>query len=198
MTGKSFEELFRQYYPALVTYLAREFRLADVAEDLVQTIFTQLWAKRDKFNSAHLEHGVGPYLYGAARHAALNYLRDNKLRNSYDPRVFDHSATSGVTEDDLDNIPSAEQDPSVVVEHAQLEQAVQAAVEKLPPRAREIWALHRDHGLTYPEIATTLGISINTVKTQMTRSIAALRKVAAPYLAVLAPLVTLAQGIRSL
>jgi RNA polymerase sigma-70 factor (ECF subfamily) len=178
-----FEQLFRQYYPALVTYLVREFRLTDNAEDLVQTVFSQVWAKRDRFNP---EQGVSPYLYAAARHAALNYLRDNKRYDTHDDYTI---------EDELDNIPAAEQDAVSVLEHKDLEDAVYAAVESLPPRAREIWALHRDHGLTYPEIAATLGISINTVKTQIGRSLTVLRKAAVPFLVAL---VTLAGGMRSL
>ena len=47
---------------------------------------------------------------------------------------------------------------------------------------REVYVLSREHGLSYGEIAETLGISVNTVKTQMGRAIRVLRRVAAPFL----------------
>ena len=49
------------------------------------------------------------------------------------------------------------------------------ALEHLPPRQRATLVLAYYQGLTYPEVAKTLGCSLGTVKTQMYR---ALRKLA--------------------
>jgi RNA polymerase sigma factor (sigma-70 family) len=53
--------------------------------------------------------------------------------------------------------------------------AVQAAINRLPPRCREIFLLSRDGGLTYAEIARSLEISVKTVETQMGRALKSLR-----------------------
>jgi RNA polymerase sigma-70 factor (ECF subfamily) len=53
--------------------------------------------------------------------------------------------------------------------------AVQEAINRLPPRCREIFLLSRDGGLTYAEIARSLEISVKTVETQMGRALKALR-----------------------
>ncbi|HEX9754119.1 MAG TPA: sigma-70 family RNA polymerase sigma factor, partial [Gemmatimonadales bacterium] len=53
--------------------------------------------------------------------------------------------------------------------------ALRAALADLSPRVREVFQLSRDQGLTYPEIADTLGISVKTVETLMGRALRALR-----------------------
>jgi RNA polymerase sigma-70 factor, ECF subfamily len=58
---------------------------------------------------------------------------------------------------------------------SETEAAVRRAVDALPPRCREIFLLSREDGLSYSGIATTLGISIKTVETQMGRALKALR-----------------------
>ncbi len=53
--------------------------------------------------------------------------------------------------------------------------AARAAVGRLPSRCRQIFLLSREDGLTYPEIARVLGISVKTVETQMGRALKSLR-----------------------
>ena len=55
------------------------------------------------------------------------------------------------------------------------EAAVRRAIDALPPRCREIFLLSREDGLSYGGIATTLGISVKTVETQMGRALKSLR-----------------------
>ena len=62
--------------------------------------------------------------------------------------------------------------------------AVQQAIELLPPRCKLVFALHRQDGLTYSEIADVLDISVKTVETQIGRALKILRKILKPYLAV--------------
>ena len=63
----------------------------------------------------------------------------------------------------------------------EIERAVKAAVERLPPRSRQVFRLSRDTGLTYPQIAETLGISIKTVETLMGRALKSIRERLAVY-----------------
>jgi RNA polymerase sigma-70 factor (ECF subfamily) len=60
--------------------------------------------------------------------------------------------------------------------------AIQAAVEGLPPRCREVFVLLRTQALTYAEVAVILGISPKTVEVHMTRALAVLRARLGPWL----------------
>jgi len=161
----AFESLFREEYQGLVTYLTRMAGSTWDAEELVQGVFVQLWERRAAFAP---RTSVRTYLYGAARHAALNHFRT--IRRPAPP-----STTSG----------SEPVWADVAIEVRELEEAAVAAMAHLPPRAKEVWTLHREHGLTVPEIAVHLGISPNTVKTQLARSLAAIRQAVLPFLGLL-------------
>ena len=60
--------------------------------------------------------------------------------------------------------------------------AVQKSVNKLPERMKLIFTLSRDEGLSYPEIAEVLDLSVKTVETQMGRAIKSLREQLSDYL----------------
>jgi len=58
-------------------------------------------------------------------------------------------------------------------------------VSDLPDACREIFLLSRDKDMKYCEIADKLGISVNTVKTQMKIALARLRKILKDYMIIL-------------
>jgi RNA polymerase sigma-70 factor (ECF subfamily) len=60
-------------------------------------------------------------------------------------------------------------------ERAEINQAIKQAAAGLSPRCREVFELSRERGLTYPQIAETLGISVKTVETLMSRALKAVR-----------------------
>ena len=64
----------------------------------------------------------------------------------------------------------------------QIDAAVRAAINELPPRCREVFELSRIHGLKYAEIAETLGISQKTVEAQMGKALRVMRERLAPWL----------------
>lgn len=62
------------------------------------------------------------------------------------------------------------------VAYHELADAVDAAVHALPERARLVFTLNRDAGLSYAEIAAELGISTKAVEANMTRALRFLRE----------------------
>lgn len=62
------------------------------------------------------------------------------------------------------------------------ENDIQKAIESLPNRCRAVFILSRFNNLTYQEISETLEISLQTVKNQINKAIAILRKKLSHYL----------------
>lgn len=158
---RALETIFRMYYPGLVGFARRYVKTTEIAEELVQDLFLKVWSRRSSLGEID---SVKTYLFRAARNTALNHLRRRRLEHEWLEKegttITEHQTLEGdeaVTESDITA-------------------AVRAAVDRLPPRCREVFMLSRDGGLTYGEIAKSLGISIKTVETQMGRALKALRE----------------------
>lgn len=150
----------------MVTLVRRIVFAPDVAEELVQDVFFKVWNKREQLAEIDV---LRTYLLRAARNTALNHLRRQRLEQAHEER----EAAKGepVSTEATDDSAST----------GELTAAVNAAIDRLPPRCREVFLLSRDAGLTYGEIARELDISIKTVETQMGRALKTLRLLLAPF-----------------
>jgi RNA polymerase sigma factor (sigma-70 family) len=63
-----------------------------------------------------------------------------------------------------------------------LRQTLSAALQSLPQRQREVIVLRYLVGLSEPEVATALGLSLGTVKTHLRRALSGLRRTLGPSL----------------
>jgi RNA polymerase sigma-70 factor (sigma-E family) len=152
--------LFRQHHAELVRLAVLLVRKQDVAEDVVQDVFTRLQARRDH----HLEPGTAlAYLRSAVLNGCRSVLRRQKLWLRFlalqDPALLAQYA-------------SAEHE----VIRAEEDRQVLTALAALPLRRREVLVLRYYLGLSEAEIAETLGISKGAVKSTAARGIAALAR----------------------
>ncbi len=150
-------ELFRTEGRSLVR-LARLFvDDRDAAEDIVQEAFLRLARHAGKIDSIDR---APAYL----RSIVLNLARDHNRRGLVSLR---HRAAAGrevdVVEDAADQLARTE-------EH----RVVLDAVRALPTRQRDCITLKYFEDMSIEEIAATLGVSVNSVKTHLLRAMAAL------------------------
>lgn len=158
----AFEALFHQLYATLVTYAIRSVRDRAAAEDVVQTVFVELWQRRAAFDPVT---GVRPYLFSAVRYRASDRRRGERRAEYYVDLYETTTAASART-------PAR---PDQLLEQDERDVTLRAALATLAPRTQEALMLVRDHGLSYKEAAAVMGVSVNTVKTQLARAVAALR-----------------------
>ena len=166
------ERLFREHYAALCAFAHGYLASADAAEDLVQDLFVAIWHNPARWREAG--DALRPLLYVAARNRALDMLKHQRVRDRH---------AAGLTLMLEESTPPA---ADALLAHQEVQQALERAVAALPDRARDIYRLSRDHGLTSRQIAERLGISVKTVETQMGRSLKRLRLALAGFLSVLA------------
>lgn len=161
------DALFHQYYARLCDFVCGLVDSRDAAEDIVQDVFVRLWGQRHALDLRN----PAAYLYHAARNGASSYARGRRTREAWveRARAEDEGAGDATAEG---------------LEFDELTRAVRAAVADLPERCRLCFTLSRDHGLSYAEVARTLGISTKTVEIQIGRAIKAIRARVLPYLAV--------------
>lgn len=161
----SFTYLFRTYYFDLCNFVLRYTRSPADSEDLIQDVFLNIWRNRD---SLSCEGSFKAYLYKAVRNKALNYLKHKKIEKEWKEE-----------KEEIEN--PFVKSPAVYIHEREsfieIEDAITKAVEQLPARRKMIFLLSREEGLTYQEIADVLDISVNTVETQISRSITLIRHI---------------------
>lgn len=164
--SNAFEEMFRAYYAKLVRFAIHYVKSQQVAEEIVQEVFVNIWGQRAEWTVRQTPRA---YFYGAVRNRSLSYLKKHRTEEPLQEEEIDKRAHPQESlDDDL---------------HARdFHSAAEKAVEALPERCRLIFTLHREGGLTYQEIASMLGISVNTVETQMVRALRTLRRLLSDYL----------------
>jgi len=161
----AFDAIFREHYSFLVGLVQSMLHDRAVAEEIAQDVMLELWRRRE---SIVLEATLRAYLFRAARNRALNYIRHERVVQRAAPYAADEPSAP----------PSAEH----ALADAEIERAVHAALQELPPRCREVFELSRIHNLKYAEIARTLEISIKTVEAQMGKALRLLRESLAEWL----------------
>ena len=150
----AYHQLYDEYYKVLVLYAINFLSSQQAAEDIVQELFATMWEKKMKFLSLP---SFRTYLYNSVRNASLNYLKHQNVESLY----LEHLANTY-----REILEEEEEDTN----EEEVYRLLFRAIDKLPTRCREVFLLHID-GKKNEEIATLLGISIETVKTQKKRAI---------------------------
>ena len=161
----AFDAIFREWYPRLVLIADRLVGERQVAEDLAQEVFLELWRRRE---SLALETTVHAYLLQSVRNRSLNHLRHVHVRRKSVPDVVEMAGSP---------MPA---DADAVA--GELAEAIKGAMDALSPRCREVFQMSRERGLKYSEIATQLGISVKAVEAQMGKALRTMREHLAPWL----------------
>lgn len=159
---KAFEVMFKKYYLPLTRFVWRYVQSKEIAEELVQELFTILWEKRYDLN-LETEKSLRSYLYKSAKNLALNEVKHLKIKNKYDREWMEQKENSEI-------------EFRYEIREQMIHKAITTAIEELPPRSKMTYKLHRYDGLTYEEIADVMDISIKTVESQMTRTLKTLRE----------------------
>ncbi|BAX78455.1 RNA polymerase sigma-70 factor [Labilibaculum antarcticum] len=170
----AFELVFNMYYPRLV-YFAKEYVSYDDAKNLVQDAFITLWNKKPEFGS---ESQLRSYLYLTVKNNCLMHLRHEKVRDSYNNQVAKQQQNQ-IFQVALENIDTSE----LILN--EINAIVDATVEVLPPRCREIFVLSRFEGKKNQEVAEELNISLKSVEAQITKALKIFKKALIDYLPLL-------------
>lgn len=155
MDNVTYEQLFRDNYPALVNYASRILNNRSLAEEVVQNVFLKLWQKKENIN---ISVSSVAYLYKSVFNASLNQKEHNEVIKKYI-----ESSSIDIYFDYIVQSPSVELD----IHSREIENAVIKASNKLPKRTKEVFFLSRMDGLKNKEIAQKMGITVKTVENQI-------------------------------
>ena len=144
----AFNSFFESYSEQLYLYALGFVGDRAEAEDIVQDTFIYLWVNRAK-----ISHSGSLYAY--LSRSVKNSCIDRKLHEEVKQRYQREMMASG------------EEVSEVYESFEELYERLQIVMDSLPPKCKEIFILGCVEGLSYKDVAEQLGVSVNTVKTQI-------------------------------
>ena len=161
-----FDYLFHHYYSGLVVFANKHINKPEVAEDIVQDFFYKLWIKREKLQ---INQTIKNYFFTSIKNRCIDYLRHNELQQKTND-YFKQAELEQLT-DETDFIIESE-----------LKEHIDAALNKLPEKCRQVFIMNRFDGLSPKEIAEKEEISIRTVEGHIGKALKIMRKELETYL----------------
>lgn len=149
---KKIEELYLRYARELYWIGVALCSNETLAEDTVHEVFLYLWEHKKEFQAVS---NPLPYLASMVRNRILDALKHERVVKAHEERVVYEIRSAWV---------------SLSEERETTEEQKGRALRilgSIPERAREIFLKAVVEGLTYTAISEALGISINTVKTEL-------------------------------
>lgn len=163
--GSAFKQIYDRYWLSIYKTVKRYAKSPEVAEDIVQEIFTTLWNNRSHFKEViNLEY----YLITMAKNLTYKTLR----KMAFEKTVKDHWSAGALQENSTN-------DDILDQQYAQL---IQQAVGLLPSQQKQIFHMAKMEGLSHKDIAIQLKISHLTVKTHMAKALRSIRHYLQPHL----------------
>ena len=166
----AFSVLVERHQTSAFNFAYRLLSDYDEASDAAQAGFVQLYVSLPQLD---LSRPIRPWLFRTIRNRCIDVIRQRRttsLQASLDSD--DGDALPGPAERLVDPDPL----PDELVERADLQQLLSAAIRRLPDRYREVVALRYTTDLTFGEMAAALDIPEATARIHFHRAKALLRK----------------------
>jgi len=162
---RAFEALHGKYAHQLHAFVRRMVGDRALADDLLQTTFLTVVRARGRYLRGT---SVRAWMFAIAANAARDSLRRARVRRLQATQASQESSDRQACAE-----PPVLPDPPAA-------RAVEEALGALSPEQREAVLLHKVHGLSFSEIAETLGISVGAAKVRAHRGYEHLRVRLAP------------------
>ena len=171
---ESFGALVKRYERELYGYLFRYLGDRNLADDVFQNTFLQLYTKSGKYETGR---PVRPWLYTIATHQAIDALRRNGRHQAVSLDQAREEMPDGDVRTLVDLVESRGPGPMDQAQGEERRKRVRASVDRLPDFLRQVVVLAYYQGLKYREIADILDIPVGTVKSRLHAALVKLQEV---------------------
>lgn len=149
-----FEKIYNDYWEKLTAFSLKMTQDEQLAQNVVQDVFIDLWERREEVSIASVEN----YLFRAVK---------NQIFKSYRNEKFDKTILEDKFENYLiENLSTIESD---------LTDKIYALLDTLPEKRKEILLMNKLQDMNIDQIALELDLSKQTVKNQISSALKQLR-----------------------
>lgn len=160
----SFESVYHFYYPRL-NYFSKQYLLdSEASKDVVQDVFSELWDKRHTLRE---DTNLNAWLFTVTKNKSLKVISQLKSKQNYDDFIMARQLEinyQSLSDFDTSNFFFEE-----------LQNQIQAALEKLSPSCRKVFEMSRFEDKKNREIAEELDLSIKTVEAHISKALKSLK-----------------------
>lgn len=157
--------LFDNHFPDLCNFLLIYLHSKELSEEVALEIFTYIWEKRETLT---IKATFKSFLFASAKNKAISHYRKTQKT------VF----TSLESDEHLLSDLSVSHE---FMEDNELRELIDAAIDKLPEKSRQIYQMAWEENLSHKEIAEQLGITAKTVENHVGIALRKLRESLKPY-----------------
>lgn len=162
---QAYTMLCEEYFDRLFLFASNMIFREDVAKDIVQEVFIQMYEKIPNFVNIYALQG---YLFKCVRSRCYNYLRDLKVQDKHQMLYAQAIAMS-------DNMDVLDDDFFSSLDYDKIMYEIEEVIENLPDKCRDVCRMRFIEKRKYIDIARTLNISENNVKMQISRGMEKIR-----------------------
>ncbi len=156
---EAFERIYLDYKDRVYFYALKLTKSEDLAQEITQDVFVRIWTNREKIDT---QYSFSSFVFRVTHNHTLNVLKRQNYEVTAKERMAPRYRTGiNLTED--------------TVVHGEYMDILSKAVSLLPPKRKSIFNLSRTKGVSHDEIAIRMGISKNTVKSQLVKATKSIR-----------------------
>lgn len=173
---EAFEQVYKAYYELLCHFALHLIHNLAIAEEVVDDVLFYLWDHRTEIDIVSLKG----YLLRAVRNQSINAVRSK----SYRQEAHETEISSAEAHEFIGTL-FDDSHPLERLLLQEMEEKLREAIEQLPEECRRVFKMSRMEDKKYAEIASELGISVNTVKYHMKNAVKTLSVIMGRYLILL-------------
>lgn len=155
----AFNTIYEQYQQSVFAFAFYLTKSKELSEEVVQEVFVRVWEKKEQLPENMM---ILPYIKRMTQNLVLDLFR----------KAGREQALQQQLQDAMRNIFSH---PDDQLQEKELRRIYRQGIDLLPPQKKIIYTLHRDHQLSYEQIADKLGLSPHTVRNHMAEAIRSVR-----------------------
>lgn len=154
----AYKEIYLRYWRRLFYSAVSKTNSKEVAEDIVQSVFTDLWDRREHHNI----NNIAAYLETAVKYQIINYIK---------AAISKRAQYTGFSE--LQKTEENSADLPLLVH--ELNAAIDKAISQLPQKTQTIFRLSRFEKHSNKDISQIMDLSEKAVEYHITQSLKSLR-----------------------